>query len=53
MLDHEASLPVVQANVMNRKLSVELYGQLMHGKMINRTALTDGSWGCTNFCVTG
>lgn len=42
MLDHEASLPVVQAKVMNRKLSVELYGQLMYGKMINRTAPLDG-----------
>lgn len=42
MLDHEASLPVVQAKVMNRKLSMELYGQLMYGKMINRTAPMDG-----------
>ncbi|MCM2463289.1 hypothetical protein HGO40_22940 [Pseudomonas sp. CG7] len=42
MLDHEPSLPVAQAKVMNRKLSIELYGQLMYGKMINRTVSVDG-----------
>jgi hypothetical protein len=42
MLDHENVLPVAQAKVMSRKLSVELYGQLMYGKMINRTASIDG-----------
>lgn len=42
MLDHEPSLPVAQAKVMNRKLSIELYGQLMYGKMINRTISIDG-----------
>ncbi|MCQ2995777.1 hypothetical protein NLO95_16845 [Pseudomonas syringae] len=42
MFDHEPSLPIAQAKVINRKLSVELYGQLMYGKMINRTVLIDG-----------
>lgn len=42
MLDHKPSLPVAQAKVMNRKLSIELYGQLMYGKMINRTVSIDG-----------
>ncbi|MFA7902416.1 hypothetical protein ACEODG_33635 [Pseudomonas aeruginosa] len=42
MFDHEPSLPIAQAKVINRKLSVELYGQLMYGKMINRTVFIDG-----------
>lgn len=42
MLDHEPSLAIAQAKVMNRKLSIELYGQLMYGKMINRTVSIDG-----------
>lgn len=42
MFDHEPSLPIAQAKVINRKQSVELYGQLMHGKMINRTVFIDG-----------
>ncbi|AXJ03165.1 hypothetical protein CFN16_03205 [Pseudomonas fluorescens] len=42
MFDHEPSLPITQAKVINRKLSVELYGQLMYGKMINRTVFIDG-----------
>lgn len=42
MFDHEPSLPIAQAKVINRKLSVELYGQLMYGKMINRTIFIDG-----------
>lgn len=42
MFDHEPSLPIAQAKVNNRKLSVELYGQLMYGKMINRTVFIDG-----------
>lgn len=42
MLDHEISPPGTQPKVMNRKLSVELYGQLMYGKMINRTVPIDG-----------
>lgn len=42
MFDHEPSLPIAQAKVINRKLSVELYGQLMYGKMINRTVFVDG-----------
>lgn len=42
MFDHESSLPIAQAKVINRKLSVELYGQLMYGKMINRTVFIDG-----------
>lgn len=42
MLDQEPSLPFAQAKVMNRKLSIELYGQLMYGKMINRTVSIDG-----------
>lgn len=41
MFDHEPSLPIAQAKVINRKLSVELYGQLMYGKMINRTIFID------------
>lgn len=42
MRDHEITPSALQAKVMNRKLSVELYGQLMHGKMINRTVSIDG-----------
>ncbi|CAG8871507.1 hypothetical protein PS627_04467 [Pseudomonas fluorescens] len=42
MFDHEPSVLIAQAKVINRKLSVELYGQLMYGKMINRTVFNDG-----------
>jgi len=42
MLDHEITIPSVQAKVMSRQLSVDIYSQLMYGKMINRSTSQDG-----------
>lgn len=42
MLENSPAPLHVQSNVLNRKLSTELYAQLMFGKMINRTQCTEG-----------
>ncbi len=41
MLEHSHA-PLHQSKVLNRKLSTELYAQLMFGKMINRTQCLEG-----------
>jgi hypothetical protein len=42
MLEHSPVPLNVQAKVLNRRLSTELYAQLMYGKMINRTHCIEG-----------
>jgi len=42
MIEQENMGPVVQTKVINRKMSVEIYGQFMNGKMVNRNVSIDG-----------
>jgi hypothetical protein len=42
MFEHSPAPLHVQSRVLNRKLSTELYAQLMYGKMINRTQCIEG-----------
>lgn len=42
MIEQENMGPVVQTKVINRKMSVDIYGQFMNGKMVNRNVSIDG-----------